>query len=248
MKKIIISTLVLISVVGLYANNLFTVTNPTAGILSRGEARIHLKNYKNNGLAFGADVGLLDNLHFGLGYGAEHMVGDQKPRWRGLPDANVRFRIINETLEFPAIAIGVDINGHGTYNKVHRRYDIKSKGAYLVGSKNFTFLGLMGFDFGANYTFEQINYDKKFDIFTGMYKTIGDDVIVFADYSFGLNDYEKGNPTGLTGRGRGYLNTAVQLRLSDNLSIKFLMHDMLLNREETKMFDRALILDYRWFF
>jgi len=246
MKKIALSLLFIIVFVALLSNNLYSVLSPTAAILSRGEARVYQKIYKNNSLSFGADVGLIDNFQFGVSYGAEQLVGDLEPEWRNTPDVNVRFRIINEDLDIPAIAIGIDTQGHGHFHKHYKRYDIMSKGAYIVGSKNFSFLGLMGFDFGLNFSFEHPDHKNHFDSFTGLYKTIGNDVTIYADYSFGFNDYKKGN--NITGRGKGYLNTAVQLRLSDNLSMKLLMYDMLQNRRTTNLFDRALLIDYRWFF
>jgi hypothetical protein len=235
-------------IITLTANNLNIVSIPTAGVLSRGEARIHQKIYKNNGLAVGADVGLFENFQFGVAYGVEHLIGDRDPNWHNKIDFHGRYRIINETIGFPAIAVGIDTQGHGHYDKRVKRYEIKSKGAYVVLSKNFAFMGLMGFDVGTNYTFETNDKNgRKLDAFAGMYKTIGDDLTVFLDYSAGFNDREKGDLH--SGLGRGYLNSGIQMRFSDNLSMKFLMYDMLQNRRSSsKYFDRALLIDYRWFF
>jgi hypothetical protein len=235
----------------LFTNNLNTVFNPTAGVLSRGEARIHQKIYRADSMSIGAEVGLFQNFMFGLSYGAEHIVGDQKPVWYNRVDPKVKYRIINETLEFPAIAVGIDTQGHGLYNKHTRRYDIKSKGLYAVASKNFTFLGLIGLDFGANFTFERADSDdnRHFDMFAGMYKTVGNNVTIYADFIAALNDFERNNDGVDRGnRGNPYLNTGVQVNISDALSMKLMMYDMFRNRYESKLFDRAILLDYRWYF
>jgi len=230
-----------------WADNLYTVHNPTAGQLDRGEARIYQKMYKNNGIILGADVGLFEIFQFGVAYGAENVVGEKKPEYLNRVEFKSRFRLISETFALPAFSLGIDTQGHGHYYKNDKRYDIMSKGAYLVASKNFNFLGLMGFDMGINYTFEKVfSNDTHLDAFLGMYKTIGDAVTVFADWSGGFNDDTRENNT--IGKGRTYLNTGIQVQMTENLSLKFLMYDMFRNRYENELFDRALILDYHWYF
>jgi len=244
-KTILIITIMLIFFKA-EANNLHTVTNPTAGILSRGEARIHQLIFNSNGMMIGTNVGLFENFHFGVSYGAEELVGDKEPIWHKQPGFNLRFRLINETLEMPALAIGIDTQGFGTYHTNLKRYDIKSKGAYLVASKNFGFLGMIGFDIGTNYTFEKEDDKTALDVFAGMYKSFGPSLMLFADFALGLND--NCPDSDLTGRNRGFLNAAAHFRVTDQLTIKLLMHDLLQNKESTELFDRAIMVDYRWFF
>jgi hypothetical protein len=246
MKRVFGFLMMVVLTVSLHANNLHTVINPTAGILSRGEARFHQLVFKNNGMMVGANVGLFDNFQFGVSYGAENVVGEKEPIWHKQPGFNVRFRIINETLQMPAIAIGVDTQGHGAYHSDLKRYDIKSKGAYAVVSKNFRFLGMIGFDFGTNYTFEKEDDKTALDFFAGMYKSVGQNLLVFADFSMGLNDNCQNSE--VTGRSRGYFNTGLQFRVSDQLTLKLLMKDLFKNRESTELFDRSIMIDYRWFF
>ncbi len=248
MRKLIIGLFILLLSFNLNAVYLYTVENPTCGVLSKGEARIFQKVYKENGMMIGTEVGLFDNFAFGVSYGAEHLVGDQKPEWHNKVDFYARFRFIQETIHYPAFAIGVNTQGHGVYYNDRKRYDIKSKGAYLVASKNYSFMGLIGFDAGVNYTFEdEKDYDNtNIDLFTGVYKTIGQNLTIFADYSFGLNDNDDNSD--LSGRGKGYFNTAVELKISEQLTIKLLLHDLFKNKPQTEVFDRSLLIDYRWFF
>jgi len=253
MRKFLIIVLLLLIATSIWADNLYTVHNPTAGQLDRGEARLHQKMFKNNGIFLGADVGLFEVFQFGVAYGAENVVGDKQPEYLNRVEFKARFRIINESFALPAFSLGVDTQGHGHYYKKEKRYDIMSKGAYLVASKNFKFLGLMGFDGGMNYTFENVdNGETRFDIFLGMYKTIGDVVTVYADWSAGINDDKRESATihdvSAIGKGRTYLNTGVQVQVTENLALKLLMHDMFRNRDGNELFDRSLILDYRWHF
>jgi hypothetical protein len=248
MKRMFFAIIIISLCISLYANHLFTVDNPTCGILSKGEARIFQKVYKNNGMLVGTEVGLFDNFSFGVAYGAEQLVGEQEPEWHNTIDFFARFRIIQESIHYPAFAIGINTLGHGTYYNDKKRYDIKSKGAYIVASKNYSFMGLIGFDAGVNYTFEdETDFDNtNFDIFTGVYKTIGQNLTFFADYSFALNDKEKSNLIG--GDGKGYLNAAIEMKINEQLSLKLLLHDLLKNKPNNEIFDRSLLIDYRWFF
>ncbi|MCL2064402.1 MAG: hypothetical protein FWG98_08525 [Candidatus Cloacimonetes bacterium] len=251
MKKVLIYFFLYSLFISVFAMNLNTVDSPTAGILSRGEAMIHLKAFQNNGIVVGADVGLFDFMQFGLSAGGTNIIGNKEPDFNRV-DYKIKIRIINETLTMPAIALGIDTQGHGEYYSSQRRYEIKSKGLYAVASKNASFLGLLGADFGMNYSLDEMNQKnaKHYDIFFGLYKTIGNHVTVFGDFSIGLNDLKNSKDEfTLTGLSRGYLHTAVQVHLSDQLSIKLLMHDLLENRRETDwFFDRSIMLDYRWFF
>ena len=254
MKRFIFLFIVFIVIMPLIANNLNTVESPTAGMLSRGEARVHMKIFQENGIVFGADVGLFDAFQFGLSFGGEEIIGNEKPELSFEQVAyKVKLRLINEGLTIPAIAIGVDTQGHGKYYKEEKRYDIKSKGAYVVASKNFNMHGLLGFDLGMNYTFEwDDDEDKIVDFFAGAYKTIGDNITIFADYSLALNDrkrkIEGNDDADLWRKSSGYLNTGLQLRLTDQLSLKLLMHDILMNRGDINNIERSLMIDYRWFF
>jgi len=105
---------------------------------------------------------------------------------------------------------------------------------------------MVGFDLGVNYTFEKDDDKTALDLFSGMYKSIGPSFLIFLDYSLGLNDDCRNNE--ITGRGRGYLSAGVQFRISDNLTLKLLMHDLFENRRSTELFDRSIQIDYRWFF
>ena len=250
MKKYLFIILTLIITAKLMSNNLNSVDNPTAALLGTGEVRIHQKIYKDNGMLIGVDVGLFDAFQFGVSYGAEQIVGNKNPEWHKYPSVKARLRIMEETFTKPAFAIGIDTQGHGSYHDGLKRYDIKSKGAYLVVSKNYAMMGLLGLDLGANYTFENTDDDIAFDLFAGAYKTLGENITLFADFSAAFNDLNgKDKPNDkISGRGRGYLNTAIQWNITEQFALKLLMHDLLQNKRSTELFDRSIVLDYRWFF
>ncbi|HOD53562.1 MAG TPA: hypothetical protein PKJ08_03440 [Candidatus Cloacimonadota bacterium] len=242
MKRTLFIVFMLISC-SIFAERIQEISNPTAGILKKGEAKIYTKIYKDNGMITGASVGLFDSFMFGFTYGGEELVGDKKPLWHDKVDFNARFRLIDETTSIPAIVIGFDSQGHGKYYKEEKRYDIKSKGFYTVASKNFNFLGLFGLDAGLNYSLENHDNDKDLNVFCGAYKTIGKSITAIAEYDFATNDNQK-HP--LHGKGNGYFNAGLELQINDQFSIKVLAHDIFMNRPFVDSFNRSVQINYRW--
>lgn len=239
--------LILIVSFSLFAERIQETTIPTAGILQKGEAEVYTKIYKDNGLIAGASVGLFDHFMFGVSYGGEEIVGNNEPLWHNKVDFNAKLRVFNETLKYPAIVIGFDSQGHGKYYKEQNRYDLKSRGFYAVASKNYQMLGTFGLDGGINYSLENKDDDKDLNIFLGAYKSVGDIINLVADYDFALNDNsydEVNNPLG--GKGHGYLNVGVELKINELLIIRAMATDISMNRPNAETFDRSVVLNYRW--
>jgi hypothetical protein len=233
------------------------VDAPTAGILQRGEVEILTKMYRNNGLLIGTKVGLFPRFMFGVNYAAEEVVGNNDPQWHDRVEFNAKFRLMDETEKYPALAIGYDSQGHGTLNDVQKaddatetikRYDIKSKGFYLVASKNFLFLGNLGFHGGVNYSLETDDNDTEANLFLGMDKSIGDVVFLNAEYDFAWNDNanwtEQTMAQNLDILNRGYLNATLGVHLSEALSLRVSFYDLLEKRSDTFGCDRTLSIRY----
>ncbi len=220
---------------------------PTGGILQKGEAEVFTKIYRENGVLCGTKVGLFPRFMFGVSYGAEQLVGNEKPKWHPNVEFSAKFRIIDEGPSMPAIAVGYDSQGHGVYNKNLSRYDIKSKGFYAVVSRNYLFMGNLGIHGGINYSMENKDNDKDMDFFLGLDKTIGNAVTLVADYDPALNDNEdkpKANDS-FKEAGKGYLNFAVIVRFTDYLDARFIAYDILENSSRTIGMDRAIQINYK---
>lgn len=219
------------------------IDSPTAGILQKGEAEISAKLYKNNGLILGSKVGLFPRFMIGVNYGAENIVGNENPVWHERVEFNCKIRFLDETAKLPAAVIGYDSQGHGNYHKEDKRYDIKSKGAYLAASKNYFFLGNLGFHLGANYSLENKDKDKEINLFAGIDKSIGDIIVLIAEYDTAWND-NKGTDEKVEMLGVGFLNASLNIHFTDYLVLKISFYDLLQNREDTEGCDRTLTLLY----
>ena len=247
MKRIFIILAISLFLVPLFAyelNDLIDV--PTAGILQKGESEISAKIYRENGLLLGTRVGLFPRFMFGVSYGAEHVVGNQYPQWHDRVEFNAKFRLIDETVKYPALAVGYDSQGHGSHHEDAERYDIKSKGFYAVASKNYNFLGNLGFHSGVNYSFEAED-DDDLNAFLGLDKSAGDVVNLLAEYDFAWNDNT--NCSKICDLEKiGYLNAAASVHFSENLILKAAFYDILENRSDTHGTDRTIMLIYKMTF
>lgn len=247
MKKVLIFLMLTLLMASVYAYELSDLIDvPTAGILQKGESEISAKVYRDNGLVLGTRVGLFPRFMFGVSYGAEHVVGNQDPQWHDRVEFNAKFRLMDETITYPALAVGYDSQGHGSHHEDAERYDIKSKGFYAVASKNYAFLGNLGLHGGINYSFETDD-DDDLNVFLGVDKSVGDVVNLLAEYDFAWNDNSNcGNICDL--EKIGYLNTAASVHFSENLILKAAFYDILENRSDTHGTDRTIILIYKMTF
>ncbi len=244
MKKLSILFILLIISVSSFTFELNSlIETPTAGILQQGEAELSAKIYKNNGLLIGTKVGLFPRFMFGVNYGAEQIVGNENPNWHDRVEFNAKIRLLDENNQLPAIALGYDSQGHGRYHKADKRYDIKSKGAYLTASKNFFFFGNLGIHGGINYSLETEDKDEEPNLFFGFDKSVGDMVVLVAEYDTGWNDNDAN-----VMKGRGFFNASVDLHFTEALIMRVSFYDLLLNHPDTQGCDRTITLIYNMTF
>lgn len=251
MKKILICIMMvsICSFLGAQEMQEFTrlIDVPTAGILQRGEACFPIAIYKDGGLNFGAGVGIVPRLMFGIEYGGNKIIGDKKPDWLPYPAVFVKYRIFDESPDMPGIAIGFDSRGYGAYVEEKprgqdtvevNRHEIKSKGFYAVVSRNFQVLGNLGIHGGVNLSTERDDGDKDLNLFLGIDKSINPQISLLVEYDFAWND----NSGQAFGDGKGYLNAGLQIYAAQNVLIKFNFRDILNNQFENV--DRSITFQY----
>ena len=244
MKKITVLTMMFFLCGFAFSYEMNTlIDSPTAGILQKGEAEISAKLYKNNGLILGSKVGLFPRFMIGVNYGAEDIVGNRNPVWHERVEFNCKMRFLDETSKLPAAVIGYDSQGHGNYHKDTKRYDIKSKGVFVAASKNYLFLGNLGFHLGANYSLENKDDDDNINLFAGFDKSIGDILVLTAEYDTAWNDNKSTNQN-VEMLGVGFLNASLDVYFTEYLILKISFYDLLQNREDTEGCDRTLTLLY----
>jgi len=218
------------------------VDRPTAGMLKRGGYVAGMNLYERGGVLFNISVGVWAPFMFGISYGGTSMIGEQKVDMNPLPGVNVKLRIINESVELPAIVLGFDSQGRGPYYDGIDRYSIKSPGMYAVASKNYTFMGNLSFHGGANISLERGDGDKDLNFFGGIEKSVGSSASLMLEYDPGIND-NHGQALGRF-RGRGYLNVGVRWSLTAGWVLGVNFKDPFQNQSNTSFGTRTLQLDY----
>jgi hypothetical protein len=211
---------------------------PTAGIIGNGVVAYDVEVYQGGGLLAGTAVGLFNRALFGISFGGGHLLGTEKPDWNPLPGFEARIRLLDETIAFPAMAVGFSSQGHGTYLTDQDRYLRKSPGFYAVLSKNYSALGFLGFHGGINYSLERADGNRNPDLFAGAEKTIGSFLSVITSYRGALND--NGSPS----KGRGYLDAGISISPGKGFTFGISVRDLLNNRIDDSVGDRILLLEY----
>jgi len=212
----------------------------TAGILRRGMFSVGTEQLPGGVFILKMDVGIFNQFNFGISYGASNFVGKGEMKFYKYPGVNVRVRIFDEEPNFPAILIGFDSQGKGEFYDSLKRFEVKSPGFFIVGSKNFNFMGMMSFHGGLNYSLETADQDNNLNIVIGIEKTIGNQVSIVAEYDFGLND-----DMYLVGRGRGYFNAGIRWSIGKGLTIGFDFRNLTSNRiKDSYGGDRAFRLEF----
>ncbi|MCA9782560.1 MAG: YjbH domain-containing protein [Calditrichaeota bacterium] len=220
------------------------IDNPTAGILEKGTFDFSMTLYKQGGVLVGFNVGLLDRLNMGASFGGTKIISDSTPDWNQRPELALKYRLVDETHAWPAIALGYDGQGHGVWisedaetgyntdlqgaSKSRERYQIKAKGFYGTAGKNYVVSGFgkMGVHVGANVNPIEDKDDRGLNFWLGLDKEINDELSAVAEYDFALDDVH----TGLS-RSKGFMNLGARWTFAERLSLEVDFKDIFKNHK-----------------
>jgi len=218
----------------------YLIDMPTAGILKKGFVGVTSDVLPEGVLIERLEVGVFDNISFGISYGGADIIGAGTPRWYKYPGVNIRYRAISESLVFPSLTFGFDSQGKGVYFDSTSRYAIKSPGFFGAVSKNFSFLGYLSLHGTVNYSLESKDGENFMDLSVGAEKTIGANVSLIGEYDFAFNDNSD-----KYGAGNGYLNVGIRWSVGEGFTIGFDLRDLLDNKKwSPSTADRALRIEY----
>tara|TARA_B110000438_G_scaffold296829_2_gene342139 strand:- start:162 stop:836 length:675 start_codon:yes stop_codon:yes gene_type:complete len=200
----------------------------------------------NGGLIPRLSVGFTDNFNFGVSFGIQNLIGDQKPIInKTTPEVQIKYRVFDESEKMPALVYGLDTQGRGAFHKIDsvftfnnfdstktlNRYDQKAWGMYMVLSKNWNLLGNLGLHLGISKSLaENLDGDDDFNIFFGCDKELNRSFSLLIEYDAALNDnlnignYSLNDIT--FGKGRGYLNAGLRWAMSPNLMLEINFNDI----------------------
>jgi len=230
----------------------WVIDTPTGGMLPRGSFDLDFRTFSGGGLQAALGVGLMERFSIGLAYGASAVLTDTIPVYNPGLEFQIKFRLVEETRNFPDIAVGFSSQGFGSYDNSERadgsrvdRFQVKSPGFYMAFTKRFLlYNNPAGWHWGANYSLEN-ERDNDPSAFVGFNAELAADMMFLAEYDFALNDNK---PDGVYGRGRGFLNMALAWYLTDGLSLELDFKNLLRNRRGAQAIDREARLVYVEYF
>lgn len=223
------------------------VNVPTAGVLGRGQYEVGMRLFDRGGVLANIEVGVSDRFQFGISYGGENFIGSGNIDFNPLPGVDARYRLIDESIPGPAVAVGFNNQGFGRFlQKVPGdtsgsevdRYVQKSLGLFIVASKNYAFMGTIGIHGGMNWAVtEKKDKDNQPAFFVGVDKSLNPELSLVSEYILALNDNRD-----LIGHGRGYLNVGTKFNFNNQIMIDFMMTDVLNNSKQIGKFAREFRL------
>jgi hypothetical protein len=151
-----------------------------------------------------------------------------------------RVRLLEE-FAAPAIAIGFNSQGVGIFDEDLKRYERKSRGFYVVGSKNSILtLGQISIHGGLNYSTEREDEGgvnafaaAEWEVFSGF--------SLLLDGDAALNDNEE---DGRYGGGGIYLDGALRISYGENLSMMLIFRDLTGNFEPSDRVGREFEINF----
>lgn len=214
---------------------------PTAGLLPSRSLGLDLRFYGSDGILGGVSVGVFSRGMGGVSFGGSDLLGNEAVNLNPRVEFSGRLRVLEEGYTLPALAVGYTSQGYGMYDDELKRYTRKSKGVYLVASKNFRLLlGHTGLHIGANRSFEDGDGDEDFTGYIGVDAGLGKYVVAVAEYDFGLND----NSDNSLGSGKGFLNAGIRWTLSGTFTLGFDLKNIFRNGMQNPHPDRELRIAY----
>ena len=238
----------------LYASDQFQpyrmINTHTAGVLSRASFDVDFLVYASpdwygSGLLPGVHVGLSDRFNIGISYGGEGIIGySNRVRWNALPGILIKYRLLEEGVASPALAIGFDNQGYGgSAGKAVYGYDgyvYKSPGFFAAFSKNYLMFTSIqiGFHGTLNYSIEGVDEVVGADdvrwanLAVGADIGINDEIAFFFEYDFAFNDVTGANNDKhiYALPHKGFFNIGLRWVFTENFYIEFDMLDIFENK------------------
>ena len=218
----------------------YTIDLPTAGVLKEKMFAVDFDFFSGGGVLVSVDAGALENFNLGISIGGERIIGSGKVDFQKYPAIKMKYRFLDEKKSQPAVAIGFDLQGRGSWIDSLERFEIKSRGIFLTASRNYSYYGNLSLHFGANYSFEKKDHDISPNLFFGLEKSLGTASSFLLEYDFALNDDAEKS----LGSNFGYLNSGIRTSFGNGFTIEIDYKDIFLNRKNSTLGYRAMKIEF----
>jgi len=167
------------------------------------------------------------------------VIGSGEIEWNPRVEIQAKYRLIDEDVGFPAIAIGYSSQGYGEYSSELERYAIKSKGFYGVLSKNYALFEGLGMHAGYAVSLEGKEEDAgEPNFFLGATLSFNPDLMLMAEYDIPISNDSIARSLD---EGNGYFNLGVRVRLMDQIYVEVNLRNL---NENAMNSDRVIMVVY----
>lgn len=215
------------------------VDMPTAGIIPKGTFEVNAFLMQSGGLMTEFAASPFENFLIGISFGGSKIIGVSTPSFQEFPGVQIKYRVIDETMTFPAIALGLNSQGMGLYDDNVKRYQTASPGIYLSSSKSFKWpVGLVYVHAGINYSLEPKPDDRSVNFYFGAEQTIYKRVSISSEVNLNLenNSYFMDH--------NGLLNFQIKWAASENLTVSLMFRDAFANLKASNSLVRFIGFEY----
>ena len=227
------------------AEPIYMVDSPTGGLLSHGEYFIQGRLGPESSILLGLRVGVKSRLHLGVSFGMQEVFSYEKIELNDRVGFQLRVRLLEEDDRRPGFALGFNSQGGGFWSEEFERYDRKSKGLYLVLSRNWKIpVGYFSLHGGVNYSFEDRDDDDPDAFLAVDWEAItGLEFVLDCDGAF--NDNLDDNRYG---RGGISLDGAIRVTYGENLQMMLIFKDLTKNYTPERRIGREFEIAFVDFF
>lgn len=216
---------------------------PTAGIVGRNGFTINSEFFHSGGIRFDFYTSLIKDFLFGFSFSGTKIVGSSKLSdidFQRFPGIFLKYRLIDEKISFPAIAVGFSSQGFGEYSFDASRFETYSPGLFIIGSKSFkNSLGFFTAHLGMNYSFEPKVKNRALNFYIGLQQEYKDILAINLEYNATLDEVPGEYLTS-----RGLLNFMFQVYVYSNFTIGLIEKDLLLHFKNRTSSERKIFIQY----
>ncbi len=208
------------------------VDMPTAGVVSKNHLGLTTVVFSGGGLLADLSFAPMDRFNIGVGYSGANVLGSGAITWQGIPSMHLRYRVIEETLEVPAIMAGLQTQGRGpVQNKI---FQTASPGLFLSASKQFRWwAGTVALHGGGGYSLDLAFNGQGVNLWAGLEQSLGSSASFMLEVNPTMND----NASGLL------LNCSLRWVISTGFTLELQARDLLATLPAQSNFNRCLAFE-----
>jgi hypothetical protein len=223
---------------------IYAVTQPSAGVLKRGQYRVGVRTYGDGGVLGEVSVGLFDRFMFGVSHGGNQLLGTGQPEGNSLPGVRVKYRLVEESWSLPAMTLGFDMQGLGPWDGSWDRYQYKAPGLFFAASRNFiSDYGRFGIHAGVNYNTVEVEDQRSLDGWAALDVSFNEQLALVLEYDLALDDANNDDRFGQN-TWWGYLNAGLRFTFAQALVLQLDVIDLLGNSQEAPGMNRMIKIVY----